>query len=175
MCPFFSLLPLSCEKAQPMEWDCQELWPHIPHHHGKGDLERSPRITHHPVGVGHWLPCPTSGLGQSRAHPRSLDKYMGYLEAVGDRERQGDSETGKAAPELWTRASPDLAQEVLPVICPDSLQCSPWEEGHFPPLHPSRSQLGPGPCASGLVTAPPHPTPAGLPDSVPAPPLQLPC
>lgn len=58
MCPFFSLLPLSCEKAQSMEWDCQELGPHIPHHHGQG----RPRevTTHHisPSRVGALAPLP---------------------------------------------------------------------------------------------------------------------
>lgn len=36
-----------------------------------------------------WTPLPHLRLGQSRAHPRSLDKHMGYLQAVGARERQG--------------------------------------------------------------------------------------
>lgn len=38
MGPFFSQLPLSYEKAQTMEWDCQELQPHAPNHHGQGKL-----------------------------------------------------------------------------------------------------------------------------------------
>lgn len=46
-------------------------------------------IMYHPARLGPGLSCPSSGLSQSRVHPRSLDKQMGHLEAVGARVRWG--------------------------------------------------------------------------------------
>lgn len=83
--------------------------PHAPTWY-KGDPERSQPIPYNPVELGPRLPCPTSGLSQSRAHAKSLDKPVGHLEAVGARERLG-TQMGLHPGRAQTRG-----QEVLLVI-----------------------------------------------------------
>lgn len=93
-----------------------------PYHCGQGRLGEV--TTHHisPSRFGHRLPCPTSGLGQFRAHPRSLDKCMGHPGAVKAKERQGTRGWGRQGQDPGPEPPKTWAQDVLPVICPDSLQ-----------------------------------------------------
>lgn len=123
MGPFFSQLPLSCEKAGTMEWDSQTVRTAAarPHHRGQGGPREGTAQHMPPSRVGHRLmPCPTSGLGQCRAPLRSLESVWGIWRQW-ERGEAGDAGTGKAGPGPWARASPGLGPEVLPAICPESL------------------------------------------------------
>lgn len=113
MGPFFSQLPLSCEKAGTMEWGSQsELRLPAPTTVGKGGPERAQHSTYHPVGLGIDLcPAPPQALA-STGLPSDAWKVYGASGGSGSEERQGmqgqvrrGQAPGPGLPQAWPGSS----------------------------------------------------------------------